>query len=95
MKKQVFNSKGKKVTVSIPEKEALMQVKKSDLEECRQDWSETAKRHGWYKEPFYVQLFLEGGEVVDSVSYQGITKDLFVCNNTDQLIEVELVDTLQ
>lgn len=47
------------------------------LEEARGFWSKIAKEHGWYKEPFYVQAWIdEDGILDDSVSFQGLAQDV-------------------
>ncbi len=47
------------------------------LEEARGIWSKIAKEHGWYKEPFYVQAWIdEDGILDDSVSFQGLAQDV-------------------
>ena len=52
------------------------------IEEHRASWAETAKANGWYKEPFFIQVFKnEKGEIVDSVAHagmEGATEDLIV-----------------
>lgn len=41
------------------------------IEQCRQFWAKIAKDNGWYKEPFFVQVWLDAdGNVTDSVSHQ-------------------------
>lgn len=46
------------------------------IEEHRQRWAEVAKENGWYKEPFFIQAWVNSdGAVVDSVSFDGLTKD--------------------
>lgn len=47
------------------------------IEEKRQFWAEVAKNNGWYAEPFHVQVWLnEEGEVVDSISFRGLERDI-------------------
>ena len=47
------------------------------LEEARGFWSKIAKEHGWYKEPFYVQAWIdEEGILDDCVSFQGLAQDV-------------------
>ena len=46
------------------------------IEQHRQWWSEVAKENGWYTQPFFIQVWIDrDGEVVDSVSYEGLTQD--------------------
>ena len=47
------------------------------IEDARLFWAKIAKENGWYQEPFYVQVWLnEKGEVEDSVSSRGMTRDI-------------------
>jgi hypothetical protein len=56
------------------------------IEQCRQFWAKIAKDNGWYKEPFFVQVWLDSdGNVTDSVSHQGLTQD-HVLNEEDEVL---------
>lgn len=56
-----------------------MNVQKEDVEKHRQFWAKIAKKNGWHTEPFYVQLWVDvNGNILDSVSYQGIVKDTII-----------------
>ncbi len=47
------------------------------LEECREFWANVARKNGWYKQPFFVQVWVDSrGNVTDSVSFQGLTEDV-------------------
>jgi len=47
------------------------------IEEHRIWWTKVAKENGWYAQPFFIQVWLDdNGEVVDSVSYRGLDRDL-------------------
>lgn len=47
------------------------------IESARQFWAGIAKQHGWYCEPFYVQVWVDSeGKVVDSVSTIGMSEDI-------------------
>jgi len=49
------------------------------LEEAREFWSKIAKKHDWYKEPFYVQAWIhEDGSLDDAVSFQGVDQDIIL-----------------
>jgi len=49
------------------------------IEEHRQFWVKVAKENGWYAEPFFVQVWIDGGgDITDSVSFQGMTQDIVV-----------------
>ena len=47
-----------------------------DIENKRIFWSEVAKKNGWYKEPFYVQVWIKDNKIIDSVSFIGLDKDI-------------------
>ena len=63
-----------------------------NIENQRKIWSKVAKENGWYKEPFFVQIWMdkETKEIKDSVSFVGLNEDLFVDCETDQIIKQEL-----
>ena len=49
------------------------------IEKARILWSDVAKKSGWYKEPFYVQVWLhEDGSIDDAVSFQGLEQDIIL-----------------
>lgn len=46
------------------------------IEQCRQYWADVAKKKGWYKEPFFVQVWVDtDGDITDSVSYRELDRD--------------------
>ena len=46
------------------------------IEQCRQFWAKIAKENGWYKQPFFVQVWVdEDGNITDSVSHRGLDRD--------------------
>lgn len=58
--------------------ERLCDVCKMDteLEKAREFWAKVARENGWFKEPFFVQIWVnEEGEVTDSVSSRILTQD--------------------
>lgn len=56
-----------------------VEVSQTSIDEHRAYWADIAKNNGWYKEPFYVQVWVDdNGSVVDSVSYQGLSEDIIV-----------------
>ena len=64
-------------TIEIIEKPTEKQLE--TLEEGRKSWSKIAKKAGWYKEPFYVQLWVhENGDMDDCVSFQGLDQDIIL-----------------
>lgn len=67
-------------------------IKKEDLSKHRETWAALAKKNGWYTEPFFVQLWVSSkGSVVDSISFRGIEKDIFVSDRTDKLIKEQSI----
>lgn len=55
---------------------ALAVSTKQQIEEHRKWWAQVAKENGWYTQPFFIQVWIDrDGEVVDSVSYEGLTRD--------------------
>ncbi len=53
------------------------ELKVTDIDTHREFWAQVAKEHDWYVEPFYVHVWIdENKEIVDSVSYKGLAKDI-------------------
>ena len=49
------------------------------LEDDRCICKTVAKNHGWYKEPFYVQAWIDkDGTLDDCVSFQGLDQDIIL-----------------
>ena len=66
----------------------VIQIKKTDIEKNRQTWAKVAKKYKWLTDPFYIQIWVnKKGEITDSVSFQGIQKDLVVSQSTDKLLK--------
>lgn len=42
---------------------------KSELEEAREFWSKVAKKNNWYREPFYVQIWVNKDLKVEDSLY--------------------------
>ncbi len=56
------------------------------IEQCRQFWAKVAKENGWYKEPFFVQVWVDDdGNITDSVSHRGLNQD-YVLNEEDEVL---------
>ena len=56
-----------------------MESRKMTLEQHREFWAKIAKENGWYKEPFYIQVWTASdGKIVDSVAAKTMTQDVFV-----------------
>ena len=50
-----------------------------DIEKHRAFWAKLAKEHNWYIEPFFVIAWIDNtGNIVDSVSYTGLDRDMIV-----------------
>jgi hypothetical protein len=59
------------------------------IEKQRAFWAGIAKEHGWYQEPFYVQVWLApDGSVYDSVSSRILESDIII-QLTEEDIEEE------
>lgn len=51
-------------------------VTTDDLEKHRQFWAGVAKENGWYKQPFFVQVWATpNGKITDSVSFPALEFD--------------------
>lgn len=67
----------------------LLVVSKELIEKERKLWSKVARKHKWYTEPFYVQVWInKDASINDSISFIGIEKDIFVSATTDNLINI-------
>ena len=54
------------------------------IDEHREYWADVAQKNGWYKEPFFVQVWAdESGNIVDSVAHQGMTTDIIITPDTE------------
>lgn len=69
----------------------------NDIEAHRSFWANVARENGWYKEPFYVQVWRDlDGTITDSVATTALTRDwvieveTFVCPVCDEEQEQEL-----
>lgn len=60
-------------------------VTAEQLNEHREVWARIAKAHGWYTEPFFVQVWVDPdtNEIYDSVSFTGITQDIVVVESEE------------
>ena len=69
---------------------------KTSIKEARSIWEGVAKKHGWYKKPFYIQAWLhKDGALADCVSFQGISQDIIlqaeieeVCTIKEELLAI-------
>ena len=56
-----------------------MKVSQTEIEKQRVFWAKIAKANSWYTKPFYVQVWIdENGDISDSVSHIGLTKDIVI-----------------
>jgi len=51
---------------------------KQQIEHARDNWSKVAKENGWYKYPFYIQVWHDGTRLLDAVSHKDMTKDIII-----------------
>lgn len=68
---------------------------KNDIEAHRAFWAHIARENGWYKEPFYVQVWENmEGVITDSVATTALTEDVvievetFICPICDEDTEM-------
>lgn len=70
----------------------MVTILNSELESQRKGWISLAKKYGWYTEPFYIQVWVKDGSIIDSVSVRGMDKDYIVDADTEEVItEYKLV----
>ncbi len=63
------------------------------IENARAFWKSVALEHGWYTEPFYVQVwFTPDDNVYDSVSTRHMTADIIIDLSEEELQELESDD---
>lgn len=56
-----------------------MNISQTSIEEHRKLWADVAKKNGWYKEPFFIQVWVGlDGDIADSVSFHGMTQDVVI-----------------
>ena len=67
------------ITIILPNKQ--------QIEEHREKWAKTAEIHGWLVSPFFIQVWydVDSGEIMDSVSHQGLKRDILIgCEGRDE-----------
>ena len=63
-----------------------MSASSMTIEQCRQFWANIAKENGWYKEPFFVQVWVDAnGDIIDSVSHRDLPRD-YILNEDDSSV---------
>jgi hypothetical protein len=63
------------------------------IADAREFWANIAQENDWYSEPFYVQAWTDtDGNIVDSVSFQGLTADIIIQDEDDLSIPWILAD---
>ena len=56
-----------------------MKVSQKEIEKHRAFWAKIAKANNWYTDPFHIQVWVDkDGNVTDSVSHIGLTKDIVI-----------------
>lgn len=65
-----------------------LNIDKKEIEIRRNRWSKIAKKNGWYKDNFYIQIWIDTNtnEIIDSVSFIGLSKDIICDYETDEEI---------
>lgn len=59
-----------------------------EMETVRKKWAKTAKENGWYKEPFFIQVWLdEDKKIIDCVSFEGLEKDYIINTTREEYYE--------
>nr|BAR34014.1 hypothetical protein [uncultured Mediterranean phage uvMED] len=66
-----------------------MKINKKDLKKHRDLWIKVAKKNGWYKNNFCIQIWidLKTNKIIDSVSFVGLNKDIICDYKTDRIIK--------
>ena len=68
-----------------------MNINKKELEKHRKIWINVAKQNNWYKDNFFIQVWIDinSGKIIDSVSFIGLNKDI-ICNyENDEIIKIK------
>jgi hypothetical protein len=63
-----------------------MDISRTELEYNRNKWIAVARNNNWYVEPFFIQVWVHNGEIVDAVSVRGLDKDYVIDATTDKQI---------
>jgi hypothetical protein len=63
-----------------------MDISRTELEYNRNKWIAVARNNNWYVEPFFIQVWVHNGEIVDAVSVRGLDKDYVIDATTDEQI---------
>jgi hypothetical protein len=63
-----------------------MDISRTELEYNRNKWIAVARNNNWYAEPFFIQVWVHNGEIVDAVSVRGLDKDYVIDATTDEQI---------
>jgi hypothetical protein len=63
-----------------------MDISKLEFDHHKTKWIAVAKKYNWYQEPFYIQVWVHNGEIVDSVSVRDLDKDYVIDADTDEVI---------
>jgi hypothetical protein len=63
-----------------------MDISKTEFDYHKNKWIAVARNNGWYQEPFFIQVWVHNGEIVDAVSVRGLDKDYVIDATTDEVI---------
>lgn len=70
-----------------------LSLRQSHIEDSRDFWAGIARTHGWYTEPFHVQVwFNPDGTVHDSVSTRALTQDIIIDLTEEEIQDLESDD---
>lgn len=72
----------------------MITIQKASIEAAREAWIKIAKRRNWYKEPFYIAVWVsKHGNVMDALCTTQIlnncTADIIKSNETDRELKPE------
>ena len=59
-------------------------MRDEQIEKHRLKWSKLAKENGWFKEPFFIKVWIdENNNILDSVSFIGMEEDIIIKTTKD------------
>ena len=57
----------------------------NSIESHREIWAKVARQNGWYKEPFYIQVWQDStGRIWDSVSTRALSEDIIIIEEEEE-----------
>lgn len=70
-------------------------ISKKELEKHRDHWKKIAQKNGWFRVPFYIQVWINrSGRIVDSITHKELHSDL-VFNQCNQFLYAEIHYTIK